>query len=175
MYCTYRSVPKGLFIDVYHNLKKTDLARRGLQTISLEKSAEKPVIVISEYDSVDVIGPPDSISNLRPVIRGSLITETRLQRRLRESQDATQEWNQRFWSEHNSKFTKERQNYVDMHFNKTNVKQLTAEEMSEFYKQFLDDNWRTHVTYNMEWYRKNFSLLSLAFQVQIEKMAQKLL
>lgn len=49
-------------------------------------------------------------------------------------------------------------------------KSLSAEEMSEFYKAFLDKNWKAHVSYNFEWYRKNFNLIYLAFRVQLSKL-----
>lgn len=46
---------------------------------------------------------------------------------------------------------------------------LTADEMSEFYKKFLDENWKTHLQYNAVWYKKNFTLLLLALRVSFEK------
>lgn len=53
-------------------------------------------------------------------------------------------------------------------------RQLTADEMSDFYKKFLDQNWETHLNYNMEWYKRNFSLLYLAFRVNLEKSITRL-
>lgn len=47
---------------------------------------------------------------------------------------------------------------------------LTADEMSEFYKRFLDDNWKIHVNYNFEWYKRNFELLFLALRVSLENV-----
>lgn len=46
--------------------------------------------------------------------------------------------------------------------------------MSKFYKKFLDENWQSHVKYNLEWYKRNFTLLSVALQVSIEKLTQKI-
>jgi len=43
--------------------------------------------------------------------------------------------------------------------------------MSEFYKAFLDKNWRMHFYYNISWYMKNFELLFLSARVNIEKLA----
>lgn len=53
-----------------------------------------------------MIGPPDSLSNLRPIMRKRNINETELQCKLRLLQDKTQEWNQNFWAEHNTAFIK---------------------------------------------------------------------
>ena len=76
------------------------------QPLFEEKYEEDPVIVMSEKNDVDIIGAPDSISNLRPIIRKKLGNETALQRQLREMQNATQEWNQEFWANHNANFIK---------------------------------------------------------------------
>lgn len=46
---------------------------------------------------------------------------------------------------------------------------LTADEMSVFYKAFLDKNWKTHLSYNKEWYKKNVTLLGLSIQVKFRK------
>ncbi|ENN74978.1 hypothetical protein YQE_08435, partial [Dendroctonus ponderosae] len=46
--------------------------------------------------------------------------------------------------------------------------QLNADEMSEFYREFLNANWQNHVKYNFEWYRRNFALLGLALRVSLE-------
>ena len=32
-----------------------------------------------------------------------------------------------------------------------NEDSLSADKMSEFYKSFLDSNWKTHFNYNREW------------------------
>lgn len=40
--------------------------------------------------------------------------------------------------------------------------------MSEFYKKFLDDNWKIHLKYNFEWYKRNFELLFLTLRVNLE-------
>lgn len=39
--------------------------------------------------------------------------------------------------------------------------------MSEFYKRFLDKNWSKHVNYNIEWYKRNLTILLLSLRVSI--------
>ncbi|GFG32235.1 hypothetical protein Cfor_02042 [Coptotermes formosanus] len=51
----------------------------------------------------------------------------------------------------------------------TDEKTLTADEMSVFYKTFLDKNWKVHKRYNAEWYRKNIELVIFALRVKIFK------
>lgn len=85
---------------------KRQATSKVLEKVFTEKNVEEPVIVINEYDNVDIIGPPDTVSNLRPIIRRNLVNGTPLQKKLCELQNTTQEWNQKFWSEHNTKFVK---------------------------------------------------------------------
>lgn len=65
-----------------------------------------PVICVTDEKNVDLIGPPDPVSNLRPIVRRVMLNESVLQQKFRELQDETQQWNQKFWSEHNKKFVK---------------------------------------------------------------------
>lgn len=46
--------------------------------------------------------------------------------------------------------------------------------MSEFYKAFLDKNWKMHAFFNISWYIKNFELLFLAMQVNIVESVRKI-
>lgn len=52
----------------------------------------------------DYIGPPNKLSNLRPIVRHVSENETALQKKLRLVRIETEEWNQRFWEKHNHKF-----------------------------------------------------------------------
>lgn len=45
--------------------------------------------------------------------------------------------------------------------------------MSEFYKSFLDKNWRIHLMYNISWYLKNFDILTLAAAVQVQRLLSR--
>ncbi|KAK3907936.1 COA8 family protein [Frankliniella fusca] len=119
----------------------------------------------------DVIGPPNKVSNLRPVVFYIPPDETTLEKHFRIEREKVQNWNEDFWIKHNSAFLKESNEFRKKkleghHSNQTSV---SAEEMSEFYKSFLDKNWKTHVSYNFQWYRKNFHLLYLAVKVKISK------
>lgn len=52
------------------------------------------------------IGPADKISNLRPVLRHIPEDETAIERDLRLKQSEVEQWNQEFWTKHNTKFLK---------------------------------------------------------------------
>lgn len=67
----------------------------------------------------------------------------------------------------------ERQEYINNNLKADEDRStLTADEMSEFYKAFLDKNWKTHVQYNLEWYRRNFTMLFLSFRASIENVVR---
>lgn len=50
---------------------------------------------------------------------------------------------------------------------------LTADDMSVFYKQFLDKNWQSHFNYNIAWYRRNLTMLLYGIAVAISKLRFK--
>ncbi|CAG5011365.1 unnamed protein product [Parnassius apollo] len=116
-----------------------------------------------------MVGPPDPVSNLRRIIFKQSANETKLEKRYRELRMEVQEWNQKFWTQHNSRFFQEREEYLKKNLPE-GKQNLTADEMSVFYKSFLDKNWKVHITYNLEWYKKNVALLILAIQVKLRRL-----
>lgn len=94
------------FFNLYFQQIKQHSSSRVPQTVFITKAIEEPVIVTNPNNGVDLIGPPDPISNLRPIIRSCSLNETALQHHLRLMQDATQSWNQEFWTKHNTNFIK---------------------------------------------------------------------
>ena len=72
---------------------------------------------------------------------------------------------------------KERDEYTKKILKERNLKDdqkasLNAEEMSEFYKDFLDRKWSTHLQYNIEWQKRNFSIIFLSILVGIENIVK---
>ncbi|XP_078046530.1 cytochrome c oxidase assembly factor 8 [Augochlora pura] len=120
----------------------------------------------------DIIGPPDPVSNLRPIIFAKSKNETNLEKKYRETREATQIWNQKFWTQHNASFTEERKQFQEK-LKGQGKTSITADDMSVFYKQFLDKNWKTHLNYNIIWYKRNIKLLLLEIRVRILKLKFK--
>ncbi|BES95580.1 Uncharacterised conserved protein (DUF2315) [Nesidiocoris tenuis] len=118
----------------------------------------------------DLVGPPDPLSNIRPITFYVSSSETCLEKKYRLRRQAVQTWHQNFWSKHNSAFVKERKE-----FEQSKQHQITSDEMSVFYKAFLDKYWLIHLKYAKQWYKHNFDLLGLAAQVQLTKMLKPLL
>lgn len=48
-------------------------------------------------------------------------------------------------------------------------KRLTADEMSKFYKSFLDEHLNIHKEYNKEWYKRNVRNLLLSTRVWLQQ------
>ncbi|KOB51778.1 UPF0671 protein, partial [Operophtera brumata] len=78
--------------------------------------------------STDMVGPPDPVSNLRRIVFKQATNETKLEKRFREMRAEVQEWNQQFWTQHNSRFFQEREDYLKKHVPE-GKQNLTADEM----------------------------------------------
>lgn len=119
------------------------------------------------------LGPPDKKSNIRPILRHIPNNETQLQQRLRFRRIEVEAWVDKFWRNHNKRFFTEKEEFVAR--NKTTQDEnVSADKMSEFYKAFLDKNWKMHVFFNISWYLKNFELLILSLQVHLQSNFNKL-
>ncbi|KAM7164996.1 cytochrome c oxidase assembly factor 8 isoform 3-T3 [Macrochelys suwanniensis] len=105
----------------------------------------------------DWIGPPDRHSNLRPIVFHIPKNESPLGRRLREFRQETQVWNQQFWASQNVSFRKGKEEFVYSRLKAKGLERkdetgqkvtLSAEEMADFYKDFLSKNFKKHMCYN---------------------------
>lgn len=67
----------------------------------------------------------------------------------------------------------EREDFIKLH-KISGTDEISADQMSVFYKSFLDKNRRIHLMYNISWYLKNFEMLTLAFAVEVEKLLSRL-
>ncbi|XP_073970115.1 cytochrome c oxidase assembly factor 8 isoform X2 [Rhodnius prolixus] len=125
----------------------------------------------------DIVGPPNPISNIRPIIFHIPRNETTIEKIFRHKREHIQKWHEEFWSNHNLKFVQERKEFEKQIKSRPgrSEKPLTADEMSVFYKKFLDKYWKTHFWYNVEWYKNNITLLILAFRVEMNRFKNKLI
>ncbi|XP_078090191.1 cytochrome c oxidase assembly factor 8 [Mustelus asterias] len=130
----------------------------------------------------DWVGPPDRFSNLRPIKFYSRKNESKLEQQLRNLRIGTQNWNQKFWSDQNITFNKERENFIHSSLKAKGMGlrdeegrkyTLSAEEMAEFYKEFLETNYKKHVNYNKEWYKRNFTITWLMGRAMLQSAWRK--
>lgn len=129
------------------------------------------------------MGPPDRLSNLRPIIYHIPENETELERELRKLRQETEDWNHEFWAKQNVTFSKEKDTFIVANLkakglserdDKGRKRALNSEEMAVFYKSFLDTNRIRHANYNKEWYSRNFSITMLMGRVALNNIWKKL-
>ncbi|XP_054469370.1 cytochrome c oxidase assembly factor 8 [Anoplopoma fimbria] len=127
----------------------------------------------------DWIGPPNPLSNLRPIVYSVPENESELERRLRHLRQETEDWNHDFWTKQNISFSEEKDAYIFSQLNSRGLtvrdesgrrRALNSEEMAVFYKSFLDTNRIRHADYNKEWYRRNFTITFLMARVALRNM-----
>ncbi|XP_063228184.1 cytochrome c oxidase assembly factor 8 [Bacillus rossius redtenbacheri] len=155
-------------------MRKAGLISAFTRRFSREGSSNTSHVKVGQWD---MIGPPNPVSNLRPVIFRIKPNESKVEEEFRLRRGEVQEWNERFWHGHNTSFFKEREAYIASHLPSDSPgkekRTLSAKEMSVFYKQFLDKNWKVHLEYNIEWYRKNIGLVFLALKVKVHHWLHK--
>ncbi|XP_031436249.1 cytochrome c oxidase assembly factor 8 isoform X2 [Clupea harengus] len=131
----------------------------------------------------DWIGPPDRLSNLRPIIYHIPENETPQERRLRHLRQETEDWNHQFWTNQNITFNREKEEYILAQLKAKGLAErdengkkhtLNSEQMAVFYKDFLDQNYKRHSSYNREWYRRNFTITLLMARVALLRAWRRL-
>lgn len=120
-----------------------------------------------------ILGPPDKKSNIRPVLRYIPDNETKLEYELRTKRIEVHDWVDKFWRNHNKRFTTEKDEFIAKN-KQPGEDSVSADKMSEFYKAFLDKNHKVHVYFNISWYIKNFTLMFTALQVFLHNRVRKI-
>ncbi|CAK6979766.1 cytochrome c oxidase assembly factor 8 isoform X1 [Scomber scombrus] len=141
-----------------------------------DKTPKRSIFRPSVSSTHDWIGPPNQLSNLRPIVYHVPENESELEKRLRHLRQKTEDWNHEFWIEQNISFRKEKETYIHSQLKAKGLplrdeqgrrQNLNSEEMAVFYKSFLDTNRIRHANYNKEWYRRNFTITFLMARVAL--------
>jgi hypothetical protein len=66
--------------------------------------------------------------------------ETVLEREVRLKQEALQQWNHKYWEDHNKRFFEGRDAFS---------KEKKNEDLTVYYTQFLENNYQKHVNYSL--------------------------
>ncbi|KAF9288663.1 hypothetical protein BGZ68_010786 [Mortierella alpina] len=120
-----------------------------------------------------LVGNPHPVSNLRPVkypVPAHESTEDRIFRERRERVDA---FNQNFWVNNNNMFNKAKAEYEDKIRAQNGDQPVTTEELSVFYKDFLDKAYERQMNYNRQWWVENMSLLLPAAKAAVRKWTSR--
>ncbi|XP_052273885.1 COA8 family protein CBG23705, mitochondrial-like isoform X1 [Dreissena polymorpha] len=128
-----------------------------------------------EHVETDWIGPADKVSNIRQMKLFIPPDESSLERDYRLKREVVQKWHHEFWTAHNKRFFTLKEKYIQEKLAEKgeaadDINKVTPEELSVFYKKFLDDNYPTHIQYNKDWYKKNISLLWPALKVNFYRL-----
>ncbi|XP_007574945.1 cytochrome c oxidase assembly factor 8 [Poecilia formosa] len=141
----------------------------------IKMSASRP----DPSSSHDWIGPPNSLSNLRPIVYRISENESDLEKQLRKLRQETEDWNHIFWTRQNVNFSKEKEAFIISQLKAKGLtlrgedgrqSSLSSEEMAVFYKSFLDKNRMRHADYNREWYRRNFTITLLMARIALNDL-----
>ncbi|GAB6029871.1 Apoptogenic protein 1, mitochondrial, variant 2 [Chamberlinius hualienensis] len=144
-----------VFHQSYISILSNELIR-SCSSVNTQPKATKPLprAPLREIDKTkgNWVRPPDPVSNLRLIDYKETPNDTEYEKLLRAKQVDVQNWNHQFWTSHNSKFYKEKTEFIvekkkELNKNEKNAT-ISPDEMSKFYKQFLDDNYKEHIHYN---------------------------
>ncbi|RWS31916.1 hypothetical protein B4U80_05468 [Leptotrombidium deliense] len=99
------------------------------------------------------VSSADPLSNLRLIKFAVQNNETAYEREYREQRSNVQQWNHDYWQKNNAHFQRAKEEYTrnalrEMKERGKAKDTLTHDELSRFYKTFLDNNYRKHVNYN---------------------------
>uniref|UniRef100_A0A0N4ZRJ0 Apoptogenic protein 1, mitochondrial n=1 Tax=Parastrongyloides trichosuri TaxID=131310 RepID=A0A0N4ZRJ0_PARTI len=116
----------------------------------------------------DWVGPPNRISKIRPIKLRIVENETNIEKNYRIAREQLNMWNSKFWENHNLEFERQRDEFIKNRKNELGkLGNVTANDMSTFYKKFLNDEYAALSHYNKTWYMRNFQLLWPAFKVNM--------
>ena len=80
--------------------------------------------------------------------------ESELHKRLRILRQETQKFNEEWWTKHNAEFKEGREEFIKdilktKYPNESDKSTLSADEMSIFYRNFMNKNWKNHLLPNL--------------------------
>uniref|UniRef100_A0A915PH28 tRNA-guanine(15) transglycosylase-like domain-containing protein n=1 Tax=Setaria digitata TaxID=48799 RepID=A0A915PH28_9BILA len=120
------------------------------ETAVMKKNSKTETVRDLRLDKrFDWVGPPDDISKIRPLRLRRLADETDQERKYREEREALNQWSSRFWAHHNILYEKKKAEFIEQR--KKNLGRLehsSTIDMSEFYKNFLDERYDSFTNYN---------------------------
>ena len=139
-----------------------------------------PGIYPSEIEVLDArfdwVGPPNKLSNIRPIRLKQVLNESQSEIDYRKSREALNQWNCDFWSSHNQLFEiRKEQFYNERKKAIGRLEHVSAEDFSVFYKDFLTERAPIFSAYNKEWYNRNLQLIIPAVRVNFIRLKRLLL
>lgn len=153
--------------------KKWESCGREISTDEVSRRASAS----SSRGKFNLVGPRHHGSNIRKIVFAKLKNESTKERYFREQQQELNTWNQNFWGKQNEKFNKSKKAFLQLRPRnlETDTNKELADELSKFYRDFLDGNYNVHSQYLRDWYRRNFHLLWTGIQVSVFRILSKIM
>ena len=129
------------------------------------------------YNSSYKYGPPDPESNIPTVEFLGKHNETNKEKMFRQHKQDLMLWHHTFWLQQNEKFKKEKKKHLQKQEHEISITdgKEQADDLSFFFKKFLDKEFSLHFKYQREWYKRNFLLFWYGFQVDLEHLVKRLM
>ncbi|KAF9334993.1 hypothetical protein BGZ91_010653 [Linnemannia elongata] len=150
-------------------------ASKAAASASTEPSSTKKRESLDPAQNRDkfLVGNPHPVSNLRPVLYPIPANESKEDRLFRERCERVDAFNQNFWVNNNAMFNKAKAEFEEK-VRATNGNQpVTTDELSVFYKDFLDKAYDRQLNYNKQWWIENIGLLLPAAKAAVRKWTSR--
>ncbi|VDO35092.1 hypothetical protein V3C99_014179 [Haemonchus contortus] len=116
----------------------------------------------------DWVGPPHPVSKIRPIKLRRVDNESDLERQYRQAREELNRWSSSFWEKHNTLFDIKKAEFIEKRKKEIGrIEQVSANDLSTFYKDFLDSEHANLIAYNKEWYHRNLALCWPALKVNM--------
>ncbi|CAI5452410.1 unnamed protein product [Caenorhabditis angaria] len=123
----------------------------------------------------DWVGPPDSVSKIRKIMLRRVDNESELEKQYRIAREELNQWNSDFWANHNTLFDTQKIHYVEKRKKELGpLEHVSANDLSDFYRDFLNERHSALMSYNKEWYTRNLALIWPALKVNIVRFMRLL-
>ncbi|KAF9900849.1 hypothetical protein EC991_006795 [Linnemannia zychae] len=120
-----------------------------------------------------LVGNPHPVSNLRPVLYPIPANESKEDRLFRKQRERVDAFNQNFWVNNNAMFNKAKAEYEEKIRAQNGNQPVTTDELSVFYKDFLDKAYERQLNYNRQWWIENISLLVPAAKAAVRRWTSR--
>ncbi|KAF9152154.1 hypothetical protein BG015_005707 [Linnemannia schmuckeri] len=120
-----------------------------------------------------LVGNPHPVSNLRPVLYPIPANESKEDRLFRERRERVDAFNQNFWVNNNAMFNKAKAEFEEKVRAMNGNQPVTTDELSVFYKDFLDKAYERQLNYNKQWWIENIGLLLPAAKAAVRKWTSR--
>ncbi|KAJ2298310.1 hypothetical protein IWW55_004507 [Coemansia sp. RSA 2706] len=104
-----------------------------------------------------LVGPPHTISNIRPVKFHVPADETAAERQYRELREHAAQRDHEFWLDNNTRFEQGKQDFERRMLDEAG--ECTADDLARYFKQYQEESYGRHLAYNRSVWRRNVQMV----------------